>query len=279
MRPITHTHIPWPRTRLVQGAFTFIEVMFAVVLLGVGLTFCAAMFPVAASQLRRNLDDAHAASLAVNAVASISAHACDQSMPPTNGAVRCPAEFWSTISGDSRNTADPSLAWSAMYRRESGESFAQVWVIALRAKNREIFSSDDFVSPSDEPAPLQPRPVRVTLNDGVGGPDIATFRRNDQTFNNQAIGPGAFLVIAEDGDGGAVGKVYQIGNARPDLGPDAWELMPGHDMRSDSENVEAVIAMVVGRPPANPDQPQSATNPPSGEVQDIGIYTSYVQLR
>src|SRR5687768_8638459 len=77
--PAACCHLP----ALARGGFTFTEVMFAVILLGIGFIMLAGMFPVAIQQTAQTQQETVGASLALAAVKQISQHATIDNMPWT----------------------------------------------------------------------------------------------------------------------------------------------------------------------------------------------------
>src|SRR5688500_6037600 len=63
-----------------RGGFTFTEVMFAVILLGIGFIMLAGMFPVAIQQTAQTQNETVGASLALTAVKQVSQHATIDTM-------------------------------------------------------------------------------------------------------------------------------------------------------------------------------------------------------
>src|SRR5688500_14433850 len=85
------------KARRFRAGYSFTEVMFAVVVLGIGFIMIAAMFPVALSQSKSTADETVAATIARGAVGYLESVADDtpapgavpvrpSTMPPTDGA-------------------------------------------------------------------------------------------------------------------------------------------------------------------------------------------------
>src|SRR5688500_647109 len=74
-----------------RAGYAFTEVMFAVVVLGIGFIMLAAMFPVAISQSQATAQESTAASIARGAVNHIQAIATNVNMPHTDAVVAEPA--------------------------------------------------------------------------------------------------------------------------------------------------------------------------------------------
>src|SRR5437868_13783322 len=76
---------PEPRTPnpLFRRGFTFTEVMFAVILLGIGFIMLAGMFPVAIQQTQTNVEESTGAAIARAAAHYMEETLTDADVPPT----------------------------------------------------------------------------------------------------------------------------------------------------------------------------------------------------
>ncbi len=263
-----------------RRGFTFVELLFAVMILGVGFIMVAAIFPVAIRQTQTNLEETSAAALGRDAANMIQRLASDQIMADTGGVVACPDAFWAAIRGNLRLDRDTRRAWTAMYRRNPGETCAQIYLLAVESRNRPTYDVRDITPAGDSPANLQPRNVRVDLTHSADGRDIVEIRQNLTTGNHAAAAEGAYLIVASDGVAGPnTGRVYRLGNARPDLSPTTWELMPGSNTQSDDEDLSGASALLIGRALADPSRPYDpSSNPYEGPAQDIGLYSTFVRV-
>lgn len=301
-------HTPHPTTRLtLSRGFTLTEVMFAVILLGVGFIMLAAMFPVAIQQSKSNVDESEAASIArgmANVVQQLGQYTGSSAfLPATATAVNQRAvvysivnpqpsgftalatnDLWKNLSGDLINSNDPRYASVLMYKREFNSSTAQLFVIVTQVRTRDRYTSADLAvtSPSTY-ANLQARAVKVDIADGgTGTPDTITFTAGD--FN--AVAEGCYVVIANDngassaGPGWMNGRVYRVGSNQSG---NTWELMPGNDFQADagpdgitgnSDDVSAISgadAFVVGK--------DISTGSYDGPAQDVAFYTTFISVR
>src|SRR2546421_9504922 len=71
------------RSRVRQRGFSFAEVMFAVIILGVGFIMIAALFPVAIRQSKSTADETSSAAFARVATNYVNDMASDPTMPAT----------------------------------------------------------------------------------------------------------------------------------------------------------------------------------------------------
>lgn len=149
-----------------SSAFTFIEVLFAVILLGIGFIMIAAVFPVAIQQTSAVSDETQGSAIARDAIKKIQAvadatvagpNSTNTLFPPT-GTAALP-QIWAittaspgdnamltnptgntgllaALGADSFFSADHRFGWVGFYRRDSiTNPFAQIYVIALENSN------------------------------------------------------------------------------------------------------------------------------------------------
>src|SRR5258706_15045253 len=69
--------------RAFRRGFTFTEVMFAVILLGIGFIMLAGMFPVAIQQTQTNVQESTASTVAQSAAHSLEQTLTQSDLPPT----------------------------------------------------------------------------------------------------------------------------------------------------------------------------------------------------
>lgn len=258
-----------PTGRPTRGGFSFIEVLFAVMILGIGFILIAGVFPVALSQTAASQEESSAATIARSAAATLSQiprsrqlfvrSATDTGMAPPEKAeagswpraFRFQEDFlagydvgttttdkFALIRADVINQNDPRYAWIAMvmrYRDPSGQpaSTAQAIVVPVKARNTSTFSFPDLQQN------LVPVPVTVTLIEGNANPDQVRITGARAT----AAAPGAVIVLVggksgdptvpvNDNSGRPVaGRSYRLGNLVSGGGANVtYELAPGGDM-------------------------------------------------
>lgn len=304
-------HVPHPTTRLARPrGFTLTEVMFAVILLGVGFIMLAAMFPVAIQQSKSNVDESQAATIArgmANVAQQLGQYegsgnlfiwtapsAAERakvyslrdpqqivypSMSATN--VFANDNLWKSLSGDLINSSDPRYASVLLYKREYHSSTAQLYIFVTQAWTHSQYAPDpDLLIKSPAAySNLQARGVNVSITNSP---------LNMITFNNgdyNAVAEGCYVVIANDNISGASkglmnGRVYRIGNHLNGMN---WELIPGNDFQPDSgadgvlgtgDDVTSIInadAFVVGK--------DISTGSYEGPAQDVAFYTTFISVR
>ena len=326
--------------------FSFTEILFAVMVLGIGFIMIAAMFPITIRQTQASMEDSQGANEAKAAMACLSTVASDQNFPPTvppfgNGQkpkLGNPAQVFSmtlapyktgsnipilpgymAIRGNFINPSNPRVAWVPLYRRgvhdngtgeAVGDSYAQVFIFAIQSRNRTQYSPGVDPDPTrgrnysdldvpkgavtGEVSTLEPRRLQVTLQyDAATG--HGQLKILDALSRDWAA-PGAYIVIADDPNtnaplnrpGQSNGRIYQLGTLI-DSDNGLWELAPGMDMirtgtdptkpqvgdDNDLLPTSTTIAYMIGR---GYNDPNDATQGYGGPVQDIAIYTGYIQI-
>jgi hypothetical protein len=281
--------------------FAFTEILFAVMVLGLGFIMIAAMFPVTIRQTQSTMEEATAAGVAQAAMEYLQSIASEDlfpitvppagSPPPTNPDIDRadlsePAEVLSfndvfyanprklpsanrpaawngkpayfSARGNFVDPKNPRIAWVPMYRRANNSPFAQVFIVVVQARNRDLYVTEmdrtgkfpdrnysDLEPPPDAPAgklfsTLQPRRVVVGVEWGEAKygmkQGVITI---DPEFRELAA-TGAYLIIAHDPNKGAKakpleekgqsnGRIYQLGNP-VDEANGVWEISPATDM-------------------------------------------------
>ena len=250
-RPTTSPHADPSRGR---RGFSFVEVMFAIVILGVGFIMIAAIFPVAVVQTRSTIDDA-----ATSAACKSGANLLAATMRADDVGIRtseyldvnegaAAVSVFNVIRGDLVSRANPRYAFVPLvYRLPAGESEADVILIGAVSAVRSVFRPEDAASPPTSllRGALEPKPVRFTAyrSDTAGGDGT-----NDwiQFEDDAAVAPGTFVVsIGEPAVGG--GAIYQVVDRLVDGDvPAAWSLSPQYPVATSAVGVET-RGRVLGR--------------------------------
>jgi hypothetical protein len=275
----------------IRTAFSFTEVLFAVIILGIGFIMIAAIFPVAIQQTKTTTEETAGGTIARGAVNYIQAVVTDDDpMNPGNsnipdtatgpgdaGMVRAIGpddmfgnRLWMTLRGNVILPEDPRYGWVALYRRGQDVAgnplpYAQIIVIPTEVRNAPIYVTDDTVSTPGPAVNLQPRVITgVTVEDHYPNPDTINV---GASFNVDAAAPGTHVVMAT---GTGSGRIYRIGNS---LGGSLYELIPGSDMQENDGSSFTGSAYIVGRGWRNPSDSTF-----TGNAMDIGIYTTFVKV-
>jgi Tfp pilus assembly protein PilV len=253
---------------------TFTEVMFAVVVLGIGFIMLAAIFPVAIMQTKTSLEQTQGAALSRSALRYMEqvGTLTDNGNPAKSllevtdgGVVGSPAKvvaitnnpaasataqaLFHAASGDMIRADDPRYAFIPLYRRATVSitvpftanipaPYAQVFVFAV-----QIRATDNHPGGTYNVAQDVLRPTTTTLP-AVLEPRVAqvTLKYVDGTDNNvieftagsESVGEGSYVIIA---DGTSSGRIYRIGSlltGDPSTGKAKWQLAPGYELKSDN---------------------------------------------
>lgn len=294
--------------------FSFTELLFAVMIMGIGFIMIAAIFPVGLAQSKSNLDETQASTIARAAVAAVESNAKDADFPDNAAATPLQASTNATlvrsVHSNMISPSDPRYAWTALYRREPTTDFAQL--ILFVVNRSEPFTSKDFVA-SNGVRRLEPRPIQVSVSNGEITISNDGFTDGNQSNASAAL-PGAFIVIGDDrlaGDAGMAisedgtatavvagsvegrmnGRVYRLGNQ---ISANRFEFMPGYefgetfiDVNHDNntatppQDVKVVglndaRAYIIGR-----DRPGTGGTASDfeGGVMDVAYYTTFISLK
>jgi len=140
-----------------RRGFSFPEVLFAVIVLGIGFIMVAAIFPVALQQSKMTQDETSGAAVAKAAVGQLQQLAYDPrtpaspvigSMPATGdaGSIVNPITNWNQIRGTLIFSDDPRYAFVPVYRRSGNPAApppgqndwsgtAQIYIIAVQCRS------------------------------------------------------------------------------------------------------------------------------------------------
>lgn len=263
--------------------FTLAEVMFAVMILGIGFIMVAAIFPVAIQQAKVGRDETTAAEIAKAAVTFISDQCAKSTVMPATANLISKTENWdlwskaSGISGAVIYQPDPRYAWTALYRRAAVTAAqaaagisapAQVYVFVVTSSDGRPFDGSDVLGAQPN---LWPRRVEVKQ---VIQP-IPPIREEILVQND--TGAGAYPAARESVDANAflltdTGQIFRVSSllAKDNLGnpEDRWQIYPGQDA---SVLTGWTKAWLVGR------RPNGAGY--EGTAQDISLYTTIVEVK
>ena len=290
---------PGPARRAARG-FSFTEVLFAVMILGIGFIMVAAIFPVAIQQARNSSEETTAAAVSRGAANFLEKVASNSTMPATGNIVVGP--FYDGDFGDPSVThdsdgftladaiqgslvvaADTRYAWVPFYRRaghpdfpETWSPFAQVFMVPVLVRNEADHKPG--VSPQVFDRGNGLATISGTVTNGVGG--AADTIRFDGDLS--LLSEGAFVILANATMAGGPrwdarvapqlhGRIYRLGNPVEGTGtpPNTWELMPGFDfepVRVDEDNDP-----MTGAPPTPTDGKERVVQG-SGDLNGVSFY-------
>lgn len=213
--------------------FSFAEVMFAVVILGVGFIMIAAMFPVALHQSKSTADETSAAAGALAAANFADAIATKTAMASYPNCIALPtpatsvgvppwavsSALWFKIRGNVISADDPRYAWIPFYYHGLDYSltgnpalpYAQLTMVCVQSTLKPIFDPTDVQWPvttapgatqMSQHSNLQGWPVRIMIADGnasLGESDTIGFAPSSapgaMTNGPDAVAEGAFVIL------------------------------------------------------------------------------------
>lgn len=312
----------------IATAFTLTEVMFAVMILGIGFIMLAAMFPVAIQQAKQTAQETTGAALAKNASESLRQIfvSCNQYLSVTGPGGVTPQvwsprdlrntdaiardRLWLALRGNLISSQDPRYAFVPLYLRGQNVAgrpnpFVQVFLFAVASNASEGYVAETGLFrynasgtglPNDTTtnnyrATLEPKPVRVDLLHALVSPNgVDQITISDSAVPQVmmlgaylAAGEGAYVVISNSVPLGANignGRIYKLGSALPTALANTlvFQLAPGYELdTTGAEDWANATAFLIGRPYADPRYPTQ--NPPfTGPVQDIGVYTTIINV-
>src|SRR5439155_12783083 len=140
------------------------EVLFAVMVLGIGFIMIAAMFPVTIRQTQNTMQDTHGANTAKGALAYLQSIATNVNFPVTVASSGAPPQVRSMFDalvpsgtplpppgylearGNFIDPNNPRVAWVPLYRRGfnvdgTPEPYAQVIILVIQSRNRPQYIS------------------------------------------------------------------------------------------------------------------------------------------
>ena len=277
-----------------RRGFSFVEILFAVMILGIGFILIAGIFPVAINQTQANGDETIAATTARSAAAIIANLPNTAAyMAPVAGTTPILRAFgptgtanepllWAELNGAQVLSEDPRYGWVGFYycgvdAYGNPADTAQITVIAARVRNHDAYTAADQTAASST---LVGKPVTITkvsASTALTTLDQITFGPT----NLGAVAPGTFVVISTDPTantvGSAVGWVLKVGQPVT-AGSNVYYLQPGGDMKSSplykpNPSATPMSAFIVGQG-SDPDNPGTFI----GGAQDIMAYTTMIPL-
>ncbi len=265
--------MPMSKSSSIRRAFSLVELLFAVMILGIGIIGIAAVLYAGVVSSTNTVDQSNAASVARTACAVMSRALTAANTPETGNAyatIYSNASLYNEVCVQQLAVGDKRYAWIPVYRRASGSKIAELLIVVVRARARDNFTLQDLrpYDPTDAyPPALVPHGLSLELRNN----QLRLVRRADA----ELLSPGAVIVTnSTDATGHSAGRVFQV-SGRADSTGEYWDLTPGQDMSSDPTPYIGQ-AYVVSRGYADPTNP---ANGYAGIAQPVATYTTIVSLR
>jgi hypothetical protein len=233
-RPAPKSQVASRKLQMSRG-FSFAEILFAVIILGIGFIMVAMIFPVAIQEAKNTTDESLGAAMVQGSIGYLSQAMVDgtggastSNCPPvlnssnTATIVQNPSDaavsppLWTSIRGNLIQTDDPRYGWVFVYRRDENTAVvppvlspvAQVFIFPVEARATQTFTSVDTTIPAgvNTFANLMARQVQIAVADNVasaGGADLIAFdnRSAVPTYKRNAIAAAienAFVIVGDD---------------------------------------------------------------------------------
>jgi len=286
-----------------RRGFTFTEILFSVLILGIGFILIAAIFPVALRQTQSTAEETVAATIAKGGVSYLvkyntqanwytpSTATNSDGLVHAIGPVAVPSEpvptnttLWPLISGNLILPSDSRYAWIPMYRQGQDPTaspanskplpYIQVIVVGVQARNRSFYDSNDLATRTNSMVTLEARPVLATFSQAN---EQVTFTAVSGDDNTTCISDSAFVVVANDTNAGVTnGWIYRLSTNAGGL---VWNLAPGYDLTNAAANQipgAGSTVMVIG---SGYTDTTLAPNPTYyGPCQDVAAYTTFIPV-
>ncbi|MGN6727098.1 MAG: type IV pilus modification PilV family protein [Tepidisphaeraceae bacterium] len=268
-----------------RHGFTFIELMFAVVVLGIGMIGVAAALSVGSAQVQNTFDESIAARVAAGAYATLSHVMTKQNASALGNTGYVSFDSVSllktALQKELLSSSDRRYAWIPMYRLDpNNDALAQVIVVVVRCVSGTEYTAAD-VDPKRpdplgvNPPTLAPRSMNVTITPRSSSPSAGQYDVDTVAFDSSprmdVLASGAILVPAGAEDAGRIFKLGELLDAKAHV----WSLAPGYDCGQNGGGY-AGSALVVGRGYADPNDPSGAF---AGASQAVAAYSMMVELR
>jgi len=307
-----------PKSKIGRRGFSFVEVLFAVMILGIGFILIAGVFPVAIAQTQSNGDETVGAAVARNAVRYLESVPVSRLFPTDpNGAMYFDNDvhvfgpdsdhdqaLWEYIKGNVIQPDDTRYGWVAFYRRgveipvSAGPAvpagYAQVIVIACRNRIGGVYDTkvpkaaetnlDLGKTGSWTPYPnLGGKQITATFNYGTtpDAPDVVAV--DSSSGQHLAMAPGTFIVLGHDG-------------GAPPNTANGWVVRAGNQAVDSNDNpIQNQWELLPGNDFKNTTYRPTAgssvrayivgqgvdpsDNTFKGGAQDVAVYTTFIQLQ
>lgn len=278
------THSLHHHRRPMRRAFSLPEVMFAVMIFGIGFIMVAAMFPVAIQQAKDSRQETTAAEITKAAVQVIQQLPSGSLPVPAAGGNKLDLALNQTLyntylRGSLIYASNGQYAWTALYRRggtvANPDPFAQIYVFTVNSGTGQPFNAVtdadtlSFVSPQSYPN-LFARRVDIQVgpaNDQVYVHDDAVGAAPHYPSARATVVENAYLVT-EDGSTFRVASSLPL-PASPPANSDLWQLYPGQNASAYGGWTKAWL---IGRASSG-----GATPTFAGTAQDISMFTTFVR--
>ncbi|HEX4053088.1 MAG TPA: hypothetical protein VHX86_02375 [Tepidisphaeraceae bacterium] len=296
----------FPRFR---PGFSFIEVLFAVILLGIGFIMIAGVFPVAIQQTAAVSNETEGSAVIRDAIKKIQSVAdgtvaglnSTNTLFPATGTANAPvvapfsnaaaSNLMAAIGSDVYYAADPRFGWVGFYRRDSVTSpFAQVFIIVLQNPNFPKYLTTTTTPPAPIPPPIPPStygsaPPTIANAISASFAYSSTSQSTIMTLTTSAPNAvtGAFVLVGTSTQTNMVGRFFRLGSVPVGAATQTFYLQPGWDLTAADmttpgmTNPFTATVWIIGAAPMA-DNTGGFTGPFTGSNQDIAAGSAFVRV-
>ncbi|HEX8322467.1 MAG TPA: prepilin-type N-terminal cleavage/methylation domain-containing protein [Tepidisphaeraceae bacterium] len=273
--------------RVAARGFSFIEILFAMAVLSIGLLGVAAAIYVGVDQTRTSLDDTVAAGVARQAAASLSQVMNNGNTDATLGSGYQVVDFEKApklvpiIHPAQISGIDRRYAWIPLYRRADDSPTADVLIVVIRSEVRSQFDELDIkrFDPPPNPLPAQP-PYPEDARPPTLVPATAAFEISGDRVTitsvptgQERLAPGTLLIVNDTGSPEVNGRVVKLSAI---IEGDTWQLEPGHDLSDTPGTFTGNAGFIIGRGYTDVTRPRDGY---SGASQAVAVYSTIIFLR
>jgi prepilin-type N-terminal cleavage/methylation domain-containing protein len=262
--------------------FSLVEVMFAIVILGIGIILVAAIFPLAIQQTRSNADDAAAAQLARDAMQIITTNTTADQYPDNNGVMQAFADItplWNQVSPSLISATDPRYAWVPYFSKSTASGPVTIEILVVRRVLHNIYTTTDTIAATGE---LVPRGIQILDTNQQPDGTWTIQISKDQAGSYAAVAPDSYLVI-RSGSGAVAGQILRTSAKLSETSDSVTWSLQNSDGLASGQTMGFGFAGVMGRDWADAATPPSKTSDPAsaydGPSQDLAVYTSILRPR
>lgn len=128
-----------------RSGFSFVEILFAIFILGIGFIMIAALFPVAIQQSQATSAETFARSMGISGVGYLRAV-----MPATQPAPYTSPQPYDTSSSPIRayqiNSIDPRFAWFPYYTTDSAGNVNRLIIVTMQKTDGKVYTPTDITT-------------------------------------------------------------------------------------------------------------------------------------
>ncbi len=199
-----------------RAGISFVEILFAVMILGIGFLLIAGSLPVAIKQQELTVNASVTTAISKNAMRILDTYAPKEISPgvhffaPTGGTVsRLTDEQWSVIAGNMIYSANPRYAWTILYSRDASQQIATAYIFTLRSTTSAEFTPQQLVRRTfgitTFPSDIEAKPIEIDLVPATGAIPVDHIVIRDRGIPDArfAVTDGARIITTD-------GRIFEV---------------------------------------------------------------------